>query len=71
MPRVYFSHLEVPADFARKKKFYLGLDIKDKFEEKKNHIFTVWRFKNYPLQMVLPSLFTKEVMKSCIRAVKS
>lgn len=29
MHRVYFSHLEVPADFARKKKKgYLGLDIK-------------------------------------------
>lgn len=36
MHRVYFSHLEVPADFARKKKkVYLGLDMKVQFEEKK------------------------------------
>lgn len=37
MPRVDFSHLEVPADFARKekKKIYLGLDIKGQFGEKK------------------------------------
>lgn len=35
MHRVYFSHLEVPADFARKKKkrkVYLELDIKGQFE---------------------------------------
>lgn len=38
MPRVDFSHLEVPADFARKekkKKIYLGLDIKGQSGEKK------------------------------------
>lgn len=36
MHRVDFSHLEVPADFARKKKkVYLGLDIKGQFEGEK------------------------------------
>lgn len=47
MHRVYFSHLEVPADFARGKKVYLELDIK---VQKK---FILWRFKNYPSQIVL------------------
>lgn len=37
MHRMYFSHLEVPADFARGKKVYLGLDIKVQFRKKKIH----------------------------------
>lgn len=57
MHRVYFSHLEVPADFARKKKKkkkgHLGLDIKKANLKEKKCIFTVWRFKNDPLHMVL------------------
>lgn len=55
MHRVYFSHLEVPADFARgkKKKGHLGLDIKKANLKGKKCIFTVWRFKNDPLYMVL------------------
>lgn len=41
MHRVDFSHLQVPADFARKKKkVYLGLDIKSQCEGKKISIFT-------------------------------
>lgn len=51
MHRVHFSHLEVPADFAKKKrkKVCLGLDIKVQFGGKK---IILWRFKNYPPQIV-------------------
>lgn len=43
MHRVDFSHLEVPADFARKnlKNVYLGLDIKGQFEGEKKLVFSL------------------------------
>lgn len=64
MHRVYFSHLEVPADFARKKKKgYLGLDIKKANMKGKKNVFSlfgdlkmtrfIWCFSNP---------FMKEVM---------
>lgn len=56
MSEVDFSHLEVPADFAKKKKkkkVYLGLDIKSQCEGKKIRMFTVRRFKNYSLHIEL------------------